>query len=232
MSTLDLSLSLPRVVQEKKTAIMIAMPVVLTATTYAAFQIFNNWWGYPFGYLMGFTFYWVFWCLAFPACILGGVRPVIDLFKAEQPSFRKLGWKIHFLLWFWIAFPLFTIFISRIGSVTAAILAVSILIGIVIGVTEEILWRGVYLRLFPTNTWMNMIYPSLMFGIWHISPQSVISSSMPGGVFSFVFYAVLLGLAYSYCARKTGSILWVTLSHVIHDSLGLGAMAYSIWLMK
>jgi uncharacterized protein len=95
---------------------------------------------------------------------------------------------------------------------------------------DKILWRGVYVRLFPHSTWMSVIYPSIMFGIWHISPQSVRSSSMPGGVYSFVFYAILLGLAYAYVARKTGSIRWCTLSHVIHDSLGLGALAYAMWL--
>jgi hypothetical protein len=37
-------------------------------------------------------------------------------------------------------------------------------------------------------------------------------------------------IATTYAARKTGSIRWPTLSHVIHDSLGLGALAYAIWL--
>lgn len=116
-------------------------------------------------------------------------------------------------------------------SVGIVVLFLSVLIGIVIGITEEVLWRGVYIRLFPNNTWMNMIYPSLMFGIWHISPQSVKTSTMPGGIFSFIFYALLLGLAYAYCARKTGTIRWVTVSHVIHDSLGLGALAYAAWIL-
>jgi uncharacterized protein len=82
----------------------------------------------------------------------------------------------------------------------------------------------VYVRVFPHSTWKSVIYPSIMFGIWHISPQSVRSRNMPGGVFSFVFYAILLGLAYFYVARKTGTIRWCTPSHVIHDSLGLGAL--------
>lgn len=231
MSASSLPLDLPQSRRERKTLLMLAMPLALIASTWAAFQVFTQWWGYPLGYLMGFVFYWVFWCLAFPVYALGGVRPVLELFKEGQPTFRKLGWKIHFLLWFWIAFPLFTIFLPRVGSVGLAVLAGSLLIGAVIGVTEELLWRGVYLRLFPNSTWMNMIYPSLMFGLWHISPQSVKASSMPGGVFLFVAYAVFLGLAYAYCARKTGSIRWVTLSHVIHDALGLGALAYAAWLV-
>jgi membrane protease YdiL (CAAX protease family) len=54
---------------------------------------------------------------------------------------------------------------------------------------------------------------------------------MPGGIYSFLFYALVLGLAYEYVARRTGSIRWTTLSHVVHDSLGLGALAYAIWLV-
>jgi membrane protease YdiL (CAAX protease family) len=54
---------------------------------------------------------------------------------------------------------------------------------------------------------------------------------MPGGLYTFVGYAVLLGLAYAYYARKTGSIRWCTISHVFHDSLGLGALAYAVWFL-
>jgi hypothetical protein len=44
---------------------MLVMPLALIATTYAAFNIFNTWWGYPFGYLMvscfiGFSGAWHF----------------------------------------------------------------------------------------------------------------------------------------------------------------------------
>jgi uncharacterized protein len=211
--------------------IMLFMPVALIATTYAAFNIFNTWWGYPFGYLMGFVFYWVVWCLVFPVYMLGGVRPVLDLFREGKPEFQKLGRRAHFFLWFWIVFPLATIFIPRAGGVGFTIFAYSILIGITIGVTEEILWRGVYVRLFPNSTWMSIIYPSIMFSLWHIAPQSVKASTMPGGIFSFLFYPLVLGLAYAYVAKKTGSIRWTTLSHVVHDSLGLGALAYAIWLV-
>ena len=47
---------------------------------------------------------------------------------------------------------------------------------------------------------------------------------------SFTAYSVALGLSYAYCARQTGSIRWCTVSHCIHDALGLGAFAFSSWL--
>jgi membrane protease YdiL (CAAX protease family) len=77
-----------------------------------------------------------------------------------------------------------------------------------------------------------MIYPSWMFGLWHIAPRSVRPNTMPGGMFSIVFYAVILGLSYGYPARRTGSIRWCTVSHCLHDTLGLGGLAYASWLIR
>jgi membrane protease YdiL (CAAX protease family) len=80
------------------------------------------------------------------------------------------------------------------------------LLGLATGVSEEILWRGVYLTLFADNLWLNTLYPSLAFGLWHLAPLSVLGNQQPGGAASFVLYAVALGLSYAYAARKGGSI--------------------------
>jgi len=210
---------------------ILAAPVVLIATMYAAFQGFDALFGFPLGYLMAFIVYWVGWCIALPLFVLGGPGEVLDLFREGAPSFAELGWKTQALLWWPIIFPLAFVFIPRLSDANLTIILVSILIGLVIGVTEELLWRGVYVQLFPNNVWLNTIYPSAMFGLWHIAPQSVRTSTMPGGAASFVLYALVLGLSYAYSARKTGSIRWCTVSHCIHDALGLGAFVYSAWLM-
>jgi uncharacterized protein len=73
-------------------------------------------------------------------------------------------------------------------------------------VTEEVLWRGVYMCLFPGQIWLNLVYPSLMFGLWHLAPQSVVANRLPGGAFSFVAYAVALGVSYAITVNQTGSI--------------------------
>jgi membrane protease YdiL (CAAX protease family) len=72
----------------------------------------------------------------------------------------------------------------------------------------------------------------IMFGLWHICPQAVLKNKLPGGVISFVAYAMVLGLTYSLAASQTGSIFWPAVSHGIHDALGLGGFAYSAWLVK
>ena len=88
------------------------------------------------------------------------------------------------------------------------------------------------MSLFPGNVWLNLIYPSIMFGLWHLAPQSVVVNRMPGGAFSFVLYATLLGVTYAISVNQTKSIAWGTISHIIHDTLGLGGFVYITWLMK
>jgi membrane protease YdiL (CAAX protease family) len=109
---------------------------------------------------------------------------------------------------------------------------ISIVLGIVIGVTEEILWRGVYMRMFPNSIWLNLVYPSVMFALWHLAPQSIVVNRMPGGTLSFVAYALVLGIIYGITVYQTKSIAWSTVAHIVHDTLGLGGFVYAAWLMK
>lgn len=211
--------------------LMLVAPIILILSMFAAFKGLVAWLGDPLGYLTAFLVYWIGWCLLLPAVALGGPGQVLTLFDEGQVHITKLGWKSYALLWGPIIFPLVFMFIPRLGRVNFPILLLSIFLGLVIGVTEEILWRGVYVRLFPENLWLNTVYPSIMFGLWHLAPQSVRTNTLPGGAASFVLYAVLLGLAYAYYARRTGSIRWCTVAHCVHDILGLGAFAYAAWLI-
>ena len=135
-------------------------------------------------------------------------------------------------LWWPLIFPLFFVFVPRISKATVPILIASIVLGIVIGITEEILWRGLYARLFPDNLWLSMIYPSILFGLWHLAPQSILANRNSGGAASFAIYAIILGITYSISVQLTQSIAWATVSHIIHDTLGLGGFAYAVWLKK
>jgi hypothetical protein len=63
-----------------------------------------------------------------------------------------------------------------------------------------------------------------------VSSVSVLPSRYPGSAASFAVYSIALGFSYAHSARRTGSIRWCTISHCIHDALGLGASAYAGWL--
>ena len=211
-------------------AVALAVPPVLLVTMVPAFQWSTGLLGYPGGYLAGFVIYWGGWCVVVPAALLGGMGPLLELFREGKPSIKKLPPGMHAALWAPLIFPLVFVFLPGIGRTSLPVLVISILLGVVIAITEEALWRGVYIRLFPGNFWLNTLYPSAGFALWHVAPQIVLPNSRPGGIPAFVVYAFTLGLLYAYYARKTRSIRWCTVSHAIHDSLGLGGAAYAAWL--
>jgi len=204
-------------------------PSRLLVTMALAFRQLTERFGFPSGYLMAFLLYWAVWCAAVPAAVLGW-RRAVRLFGASAPQFKTLDLKTHALLWSPLVFPLVFTFVPRVATVGPRIVIVSVVLGLVIGVAEELLWRGVYLTLFPDNWWLNVIYPSVAFGLWHLCPLSALPSHYPGGAATFVAYSIALGLSYATCARRTRSIFWCTVSHCIHDSLGLGGFAYLAWL--
>jgi membrane protease YdiL (CAAX protease family) len=208
----------------------LAVPPLLTTAMFVTFKAFLAWFGHPLGYLLAFAVYWVGWCLFVPALLLGGWRQLAGLFRTQAPNASATGWKTALLLLWPLAFPLFFRFLPQLREANLAILLASLLIGLVIGVTEEVLWRGVYVRLFRESLALSVLYPSIMFALWHLAPQAVHANQSPGGVASFVVYSLVLGLSYAIHARRTGSIRGATLSHCIHDSLGLGAFAYASWL--
>ena len=212
-------------------AAALAAPLVLIASMWAVFKGFQARLGSPLGYLLAFGLYWLGWCLLFPAVLLGGLGQVAALFR-PAPALTGLDWQTQVLLWWPVFFPLIFMFIPRAARATPGILMASLALGVVIGVTEEILWRGVYLRLFPGSLWLGIVYPALMFGLWHLCPLSVLENRMPGGAASFVGYAVILGLSYAFAAQRSGSIFWPTAAHIVHDTLGLGGFAYAAWLGK
>jgi membrane protease YdiL (CAAX protease family) len=95
------------------------------------------------------------------------------------------------------------------------------------GLCEEILWRGLYVSLFPDNFWLAIAFPAIGFALWHLAPLQVISE---GGKSAFVLSTFFLGLAYGWIALQTGSALWTALSHSLSGILALsGMIAPNVW---
>ena len=212
----------------KQSALLLA-PMILIISMYFAFQGLNERFGFPTGFILGFVIYWVGWCILFPAWILGGFKKIFALMQ-DRRSLGEINWKTQLALWIPPVIAFFVVFLPQIHEVSFQTLLVSVLLGLIIGFTEEIFWRGAYIAMFPDNTWWNTIYPSLTFGLWHACPQSAFPGSMTGGLTSFVIYSIILGFLYAYYARQAHSIRWSIVSHVILNSFGLGGLAYLAWL--
>jgi membrane protease YdiL (CAAX protease family) len=204
---------------------LVVTPPALLTTMYLTFDRFVALFGFPRGYVYAFVVYWVGWCIVLPVALLGPTG-VIDRFGEPNPRLGPRPRKTALLLLWPIAFPLVFVFVPQMGDATLVDLVASVLVGLVIGVTEEVLWRGTYVSLFPENDLLGYYYPAIWFGLWHFAPQSAHTSAFPGAPYSFVLYALALGLSYGYYAYRTGSIRWCTVSHVVHDSLGLAGPTF------
>jgi membrane protease YdiL (CAAX protease family) len=202
----------------------LATPPILLVSTYVAFRWGSESLGAVPGYLAGFVFYWLVWCAGLPLLVLGG--DALALFRPAARPFGHPRWigllavGAPLVLGFGYAFP------RAVTTASPAIVALSLLLAIVNAPLEELLWRGAYLRVFPSSAPLGWLYPSLGFAVWHFAPQSVFANSVPGGAVSLVLVAGVFGLGWAYVARSTGSLLAVALAHALFDFSGLGGRVY------
>jgi membrane protease YdiL (CAAX protease family) len=131
----------PVVSESMGDTLLVAIPPALIASMYAAFWYLTSRLGFPSGYLAAFAVYWIGWCVIVPTLILGR-RAVLDLYTRPTVPFTRLGRTTHVLLWCPLVFPLAFSFLPRIASTPLPIVIASIVLGIITGVTEELLWRG------------------------------------------------------------------------------------------
>jgi hypothetical protein len=111
------------------------------------------------------------------------------------------------------------IFISEIAKLTISILAVTMVAAIINGIGEELLWRGIFTSEFPKNKWLGIIYPAFCYGLWHFAPLSV--SGFHEGWPLIIFGPMILGLCWGWIAQKSGSILWISIAHILVNFFAL-----------
>jgi membrane protease YdiL (CAAX protease family) len=205
-----------------KKRILLVLPILLLMSTALVFLSLSQWFGRELGYLLGFTFYWVMWCLIVPLILLGK-HGFSSLFREEIPLFRKENWLPISLLIATTIGAFFMFFIPNIAITPIPIIIIGILVAIINGTFEEILWRGLYVKIFPNKVLLGLIYPSIGFAVWHISPQLVFPSE--GGIIGvmiFIISTFFLGFCYGWVSYKTRSIKWNALSHSINSILAFG----------
>ena len=79
------------------------------------------------------------------------------------------------------------------------------------GFFEEVLWRGVYTRLFPNSLFFGVLWPSLWFAVWHYVPGSLFDDSALG----LMMGAGAMGLYLAYLTRRTKTIWWAIVAHTL-----------------
>ena len=194
-------------------------PFLLIPSTALIFLAASHLLGPEMGYVLGFLFYWLIWCLIFPMYLLGG-KGVASLFVEENPLFQKRNLLFALLLVFIIIITVIMYPPNQMLAEPVGLLMIAIPVAIINGICEEVLWRGLYVRAFSTNLVLAVVYPSIGFALWHISPQLVLPSE--SGVWPFVLSTFFLGAGYGLVAFRTRSIRWTAISHVLGGILGTG----------
>jgi len=178
-------------------AVVVSMLLVYTALTRALPR--------EQAWLAGFVVYWGVWCIAFPVALLGVSR--------VSQMFRRPRW--HSGAAALAAMPVVVTLIGRFvphGETPSPLSPVLLVVAsCLMGVLEEVLWRGVYLELFAGSTRWGIVWPALFFALWHFAPGMV--SPLDARV--LVVGAGLFGLVLGWIAQRTGSIRWTAATHVL-----------------
>jgi membrane protease YdiL (CAAX protease family) len=176
--------------------------------------------GQEAGYLLGFVCYWLIGCLGLPLMILGRVD-FFDLWQESTPLFSRQNWAAA-LLFLVITAVTGWMYGREFWRAELLLILIAIPAASFNGVCEELLWRGLYVRLFPNNPWLSILYPALGFAAWHLAPLQVFPAI--GGALPFVLSTFFLGLAYGFIAYRTSSARWTALSHSLNGVLALSGM--------
>ncbi|MBN1667888.1 MAG: CPBP family intramembrane metalloprotease [Anaerolineales bacterium] len=197
----------------------LAIPFLLLPSTALVFWLAVQFVGREGGYLIGFGFYWLFWCLLVPWLLLGE-SGFTSLLTDHTQLFTRHNWLAALL---WLVVTVVTVFMYGQDFVHAllVLILVAIPLAIVNGVCEEMLWRGLYVHLFSNRPWLGIVYPSIGFALWHFAPQIALPDE--NGI-EFVISTLFLGLAYGYIAYRTGSAKWTAISHSLNGILALSGM--------
>ena len=194
---------------DRNRIIAIFTPLVLIGAMVPVFRLFSGLFEQSIiGWYLGLIVYWLTWCTIVPLWLIGKKR-LLEIIRPQKPNLTVV------LL---VLFPA--------GMAAAAkpltgmgygkpdpwiwLLYVSTAFGN--GFFEELLWRGVYMELFPDRIFFRIVWPGICFALWHYAPGSVSANS---NTLALIVGAGLFGFLLAFLAKRTGSTWWCAVAHVL-----------------
>lgn len=192
--------------RKQKTAIL--APIVLVGMMVPVFRVFARVFGSDLGWFLGLASYWILWGGLFSWRLIG----LDEIKQLAKP--RKLTLQAFLLVLLMLVLASLYKLIPGMDyskpSLWVTLLLLSTTLGN--GFFEEVLWRGVYMSLFPENLLYRIVWPTIWFALWHYVPGSVHGD---GNVLGLVIGSGLMGFYLSFMARKTGTIWWGIVAHTL-----------------
>jgi membrane protease YdiL (CAAX protease family) len=214
---------------KQKQQIRLIIPPLIVLSNILIFQVSKYLWEVRWGYLAGFCFYWICWCLLFSFWIIGP-KNIKSIYQFKKDA---LSPKIGLLIPLLTIFPVMTFiasFLPFFRHAGAGIILLAFLFALINGIAEELLWRGALVAAYPSGIWRGYLYPTLFFGAWHIAPELVLPNPLSGGALSFIGGALVMGLAWGWIAWRSRSILLTTISHILTNFFGFVGFIYMNWM--
>jgi membrane protease YdiL (CAAX protease family) len=186
--------------------IAIIAPPILIGAMYPIFHLLSGTFGEKIGWYLGLVIYWFVWGAAFSLLIIGKER-VKTIIRPQ---------KLNLQVFLFALFPLLMAALYKFipgmdyekPNMWIFLLLLSTNFGN--GFFEEVLWRGVYMSLFPDSILFRIVWTSIWFALWHYVPGSV---SSDGNVIGLMIGSGLFGFYLSFLAKNTGTIWWTIVAH-------------------
>jgi len=194
--------------QKYKSIAGIVAPPILFLVMFLIYTVFGIIFGSEIGWYLGLLVYWMLCGLLFSAWLIGFQK----IKKLSSP--RRLKLKLIPFIIFPMVMALIFSYLSGIEYKQANLLTLIFFVLTVFGngIFEEILWRGVYMELYPKNFFLRIIYSTIWYALFHFASGSLSSNS---NVLGLVIGSAFFGIFLALLAKWTNTIWWSILCHIL-----------------
>ena len=185
----QITIKRPKLKSKRITGI-IAPPILWLGMLFT-YQIYGLVFGREIGWYLGLFTYWMICGLLFSSYLIGIKR------IKELSAPRKLNLKMIPVIIFPVVMAFLFSLISGIEYSKVNLVGIVCLIMTTFGngIFEEILWRGVYMELYPKSNFMRVGYSTFWYAVFHFASGSLSSSgNILGLVIGSAFFGIYLSL--------------------------------------
>lgn len=181
------------------------------------------------GYILGFCIYWFIFCIPISLYCCNGLSELKEIYFTKS-NIKKIIRNVWYLTAFMPSIAtFFAVFKNFAAMAGVKALTITLLYALVNGTIEEMIWRGVFNKVFKNNIFLAYIYPTIFFGIWHIALYFAKGVVYQGGFAALVGGSFFMGLLWGWVAYKTKSIKIVTIAHIITNFFAFTGFIFKNW---
>ena len=196
---------------EQKTLLVIT-PLIVLVLIYL-FPALTHSLGTSRGLLIALGVYWGGVCIGFGVLMIGH-RNLKHLYARPKNLWARSNGLNLALAILPVILVFFAGFLPVLASLSPRIFLLAIAFAIINGAAEELFWRGAFITRFPSDVRFAIIFPVVLFTVWHIALALVKGATYQGGPVALIGGAAIMGLVWAVLTWRTKSIYLSTLSHI------------------